>query len=335
MKNRSGPPRTQSAQDHQQLRLGVVCAAVLVLVLAVTSVIYVLPIGYTTYNADLTEAQSVKSGDEVRLAGITVGKVTSLELRPDRVHMTFTVKRQIAVGDQSTLDIRMLTVVGGHYIALTPAGSKPLGDRAIPQDRIRLPYSLSRTLQNAAQPIAEVDGQTMRESVAALNSALTTTPDGLRNVGRAVDSLVSVLNQQQTQVSRALSVADEFLTVIDRNRSYFGVFVRKIGSLETKTVAKKAEITASLQIIKELMERIEQMEPTWQEVFQPVLHKLTEMGPSLQTLLRQLDQAVASLNTARDKIQSAISPGGGLTIDQSAVTLAAPAVCVPVPGMRC
>ncbi|MGY2062732.1 MlaD family protein, partial [Nocardia gipuzkoensis] len=103
---------------RREIRLGI-AGVVLVAILAVgAGVLYVAPIGKKTYTADLAEAQSVKAGDDIRVAGISVGKVKSLELQPDRVIMRFTVDSKVFVGDQSTLDVRMLTVVGGNYVAL-------------------------------------------------------------------------------------------------------------------------------------------------------------------------------------------------------------------------
>jgi phospholipid/cholesterol/gamma-HCH transport system substrate-binding protein len=327
--------RTEAAINHRQLRLGIVGAVVLVLGLVVTGVIYVLPLGQAAYTADLTEARSVRTGDEVRIAGIAVGKVTGLELRPGRVRMSFTVRGDIFVGDQSTLDIRMLTVVGGHYAALVSAGSAPLGSKPIPADRVRLPYSLMRTMQDAAKPVAEVDGTTLRENLAALQTALDRSPDALREAGRAVQSMVTILDRQNSDVSRGLAVTDEFLTAINANKSLIGTFVRQIGLIEVQTLDKKADLIESLRVSAELLSRIAAVEPTWREALQPIFHQLTLAGPAMRELLSRTDQALATLRDLQTELLGAISPQDGVNLDQSAISLAAPTVCIPVPGRKC
>ncbi|MCU1639971.1 MAG: mce8C [Nocardia sp.] len=327
--------RTAAADERRQLRLGIVGAGLLAFVLLAAGVIYVLPLDRVTYSADLTEAQSLTTGDEVRVAGIAVGKVTGLQLRPGRVRMTFTVRKNVFIGDQSTLDIRMLTVVGGHYVALVPAGSNMLGSKVIPADRVHLPYSLMQSMQDAAKPVAEVNGDTLRQNVLEMQAALSRSPDALRDMGRAVQSLVTVLDKQNADVSQALAVSDEFLTAIDNTKSLIGTFVRKLGVIEVQTLNKKAEIAESLRVTGELMARLEAIEPTWYQVIEPVLHQLTLATPQMQQLLGKFDQAVATVQDIRNRLQAAVSAKDGVTVDQSGVTIIAPAVCVPVPGRGC
>ncbi|MFI6866481.1 MlaD family protein [Nocardia sp. NPDC050406] len=327
--------RHETAIARRELRLGVFGAAVLAAVLVATGVIYVLPLGKATYTAELSEARAVDVGDEVRVAGIPVGTVKSLRLLPDRVRMTFTVNDEVRLGDLTSLEVRMLTVVGGHYIAVFPAGDEPLGDGVIPPERVRLPYSLIRTLQDAAAPTAEVDGDTLRRNFTALQQSLSGSPDALRRMGNAVESLVGLLNRQNSDISRALTVMDEYLTTIDRNKSLLGTFVRKIGELETRGLAKKAEIAEALVVTSELLSRIAAIEPAWTSVLEPLADKLVEAVPQLEDLGRRIDQALTGLADLRTRLVAAVTPQDGLTVDQSALTVTAPTVCIPLPGQGC
>ncbi|WP_405166487.1 MlaD family protein [Nocardia sp. NBC_01499] len=113
-----------------------------VVVAAAFGLVYVADGDAATYTAQLSDAGATRVGDEVRVAGMTVGTVKSLSLLADRVEMTLTVDNDVFVGAQSTIDIRMLTIVGGHYVALHPAGTRPLGSAKIPSDHVTLPYNL-------------------------------------------------------------------------------------------------------------------------------------------------------------------------------------------------
>ncbi|MBF6487099.1 MCE family protein [Nocardia otitidiscaviarum] len=319
----------------RELRLGLYGAVALVVLLIATGIVYVLPIGKRVYTAELTEARSVDVGDEVRIAGIGVGAVKSLELLPDRVRMTFTVDDDVRLGNRTALEVRMLTVVGGHYIAAFPAGDEPLGDQIIPPERVRLPYSLIRVLQDAAAPVAEVDGDTLRANFAALEQALEESPDALRRMGIAVESIVGVLERQNAEISRALTVMDEYLTVIDANTALLGTFVRKLGDIETRGLAKKAEIAEALLVTSQLLSRIAAVEPAWREVLEPLADQLVRAVPQLEELGRRIDASLHSLGLLRTRLRAAVTPEHGLGVDQSAITVEAPPVCVPVPGRRC
>ncbi|MGX1778828.1 MlaD family protein [Nocardia brasiliensis] len=329
------PDRHEAAELRRETRFGLLGCAGLAVLLAVTGAIYLVPLGKSTYTAELTEARTVRAGDEIRVAGIRVGTVDSLELLPDRVRMRFTVRDDVFLGDQTTLDIRMLTVVGGHYVAAHPAGDKPLGATVIPADHVRLPYSLVRTLQDAAAPVAQVDGDTLRRNLAALQGSLADNPDALRRMGNALEGLVDILNRQNADISRSLTVLDEYLTSVNENRSLLGTFVREIGLLETMGLDKQAEIKESLRIAAELLSRISALDPAWREQLQPMVDKLMEALPQLKSVAAGLADAIGGIADLRERLQAAVRPASGIVLDQSDVTLDGPSVCVPVPGRGC
>ena len=82
-------------------------------------------------------------GNEVRVAGVKVGKVTKVKLNGDKVRVTFKVK-DAWVGDRTTAMIRIKTLLGQKFVALDPQGTQPLspGD-PIPKERTLAPYDVN------------------------------------------------------------------------------------------------------------------------------------------------------------------------------------------------
>src|SRR6266516_5139779 len=82
-----------------------------------------LPIigGGTVYSAAFSEAAGLKPNDEVRIAGVKVGTVSSVGLERDHVKVTFRVKHAF-IGSQSTLSIRIKTLLGAKYLAVDSVG---------------------------------------------------------------------------------------------------------------------------------------------------------------------------------------------------------------------
>lgn len=318
----------QELNPKSQLRLGLIGAAVLGLVLIATGVIYILPLGKATYTAEMSETGSIKAGDDVRIAGVPVGKVTALSLQSDRVAMTFTVEGDIFMGDATTLDIRMLTAAGGHYVAVSPAGTNPLGSKPIPSDHVKLPYSLGRAFQDASKPIAEVDGSTLRKNFATLEASLSGNPDSLRQIGNAMDSFVDLLDRQSKDVSAALAVADEYLRTVDGAKSLLGELITKLNTLETSMGDKRDEIRESLALVARLLSRIAAIEPSWQTRLQPLVQKLADAIPQLQSAAQRLDGAVTNVHDIGRKVLQMTSPDG-VVPDQSS------GLCIPLPGKVC
>ncbi|WP_253798291.1 MlaD family protein [Nocardia amikacinitolerans] len=318
---------------RRELRLGWIGAAAVVVVLAACGVLYTMPPGQVEYGADMAEAGALRAGEDIRMAGITVGTVKSLELHDDRVHMIFTVDSDVFVGDQSTLDIRMLTIAGGHYVALTSAGSKPLRQKVIAKDRVRLPYTIGQVFQDAVTPVREVDGETLRQNLAELQTALVQSPDGLRQLGRAVDSIVDILDRQNADVSRALAISQEYLSAVSGNTALYGRLTRELNMITDILVDKRAELRGSLALLERMLSRLAAIEPAYDSSLKPMMDELAEAIPELDRLAGRLDQVVASVEHLGQQLREIASGPGGPAVDHSATTV--PALCIPVPGRTC
>ncbi|MBL1078145.1 MCE family protein [Nocardia sp. 2] len=319
----------EGTKKKRELRRGIIGAALVALLLIGAGALFVLPLGKQTYTAELAEAQSVKAGDDIRIAGITVGEVKSLDLKPDRVVMKFTVNSNVFVGDQSSLDIRMLTIVGGHYVALFPAGDKPLGDKAIPMDRVRLPYSLVQTFQDAATPLAKIDGGTLNQNLSALAGSIDSAPDSLRTTLQTVSDYVDALDRQRTQVSNAVSVADEYVRMYDGAKSHLGRLMDNANMLVTILDDKHTEMAEAIRLLSDVLGRLGGAQPAWDQ-----------LKPQLEDAITQLEQLGAKFAptlTAAQSLQTKLSelmiPAEGTADQNQPVT--APQVCVPLPGKDC
>ncbi|MGW0250426.1 MlaD family protein [Nocardia goodfellowii] len=325
-----------TAKRRREVRLGIVGVALLVIGIAAAGALYVVPFGKATYTAELSEAQSVKTGDDVRLAGVSVGSVTSLELKPDKVIMKFTVDNDVFVGDKSSLDVRMLTVVGGHYVALFPAGDKPLGGTAIPADRVRLPYSLVQTFQDATTPLSKIDGNTLRENLATLNQSVAAAPEAVRTTLDTLGSYIDAIDRQRTQVSNAISVASEYVRMYDGAKGDLRRLMDSANQLETALVDKRAEMREAVALFNSVVQRLALLAPTWDSTLKPRAQQLADALPKLEEMGGRLDPMIASAHALTSKLKELAIPEGGLVIDQSGATVPAPAgVCVPLPGKEC
>ncbi|WP_433680567.1 MlaD family protein [Nocardia sp. CA-119907] len=342
----NGPILDEPSRRRKEVRLGIIGAVLVVIAMGAAAALYVIPFGEATYTAELSEAQSVKSGDDIRLAGVSVGAVKSLELKPDKVIMRFTVDSDVFVGDQTSLDVRMLTVVGGHYVALFPAGTAPLGDKPIPADRVRLPYSLVQTFQDATAPIGKIDGDTLRRNLAALDKSIEGAPDSLRTTLDTVGGYIDAIDRQRTQVSNAIAVADEYVTMYDGAKSDLRRLMENADLLETVLIDKRAELRESVALLNSVVQRIAALAPSWDSTLKPKAQQLADALPRLEQMGGQLEPIIASAHDLSEKLRGLVIPEGGLVLDQSGETMTAPAgldpaqvlgtaVCVPLPGKAC
>ena len=105
-------------------------ALALVAVIALTSaMVYANPPGSKIITFYTDDASSISPGITVRVAGVTVGTIKDLEIEPQQVRVRATVDGTAFIGDQSQVEVRMLTPVGGYYVMINSLGNAPLGTR--------------------------------------------------------------------------------------------------------------------------------------------------------------------------------------------------------------
>ena len=140
------------------------------------------------YSAVFSDASRLKSGATVRVAGIRVGTVQDVSLRPDRkVLVTFDADRNIVLTTGTKAQIRYLNLVGDRYLELvdSPGSTKILPAGAqIPQDRTAPALDLDLLLGGLKPVIQGLNPQDVNALTASLIQVL-------QGQGGTLDSLFS------------------------------------------------------------------------------------------------------------------------------------------------
>jgi phospholipid/cholesterol/gamma-HCH transport system substrate-binding protein len=141
------------------IKLTVFVLVALVILWGLWSVLLNATAGQTkTYTAEFTDASGLVEGDNVRIAGVRVGRVDSLELDGARAAVTFSVEAARPVFQNTRVEIRYQNLIGQRYVALVPGAgpAAPLPDGAtIPVARTQPSFDLS-ALFNGFQPLFSV-----------------------------------------------------------------------------------------------------------------------------------------------------------------------------------
>lgn len=78
-----------------------------------------------TIEARFTNVGGLKVGSDVRVAGVSVGRVRSVRLDPETyaAYVAIDVPRQIELDDDTIASIRTTGLIGDKFVALLPGGS--------------------------------------------------------------------------------------------------------------------------------------------------------------------------------------------------------------------
>jgi phospholipid/cholesterol/gamma-HCH transport system substrate-binding protein len=172
--------------------------------------------GGDTYYAAFSESGGLKANDEVRIAGVRVGKVEKVELAGDHVKVTFRVKTDSAFGAQTAASIRIKTLLGAMYLALEPAGPGQLtADSEIPQERTTSPYDVVEAFSGLADTSEEINTDRLAQSLTTLADLTRNTPEEFRGALDGVSRLSSNIAARDDKINSLLKNLDRVSTVLN------------------------------------------------------------------------------------------------------------------------
>jgi phospholipid/cholesterol/gamma-HCH transport system substrate-binding protein len=166
-----------------------------------------LPIigGGDTYYADFSEAGGLKANDEVRIAGVRVGKVDSVSLDGHHVKVAFRIEDGADFGTDTRAAIKVKTLLGAMYLSLEPAGSGQLSEGSeIPTSRTTSPYDVVEAFSGLARTSERIDTGQLATSLTTLADLTRNTPANFRKALSGVSALSTNLAARNQQIGTLL-----------------------------------------------------------------------------------------------------------------------------------
>lgn len=286
-------------REQNKTVIGAVGLTLILLILAASFNADKLPIigGGTVYKAAFTEAAGLQPNDEVRIAGVKVGKVIGVDLDRDHVLVHFRLKNA-DFGKTSRADIRIKTVLGRKFLMLTPDGPGQLSTSdVIPTSRTSSPYDVSEAFQGLASTVGQIDTKQLETSFQTLADTFRDTPDdvkasltGLSRLSRTIasrDQQLQVLLQRSSVVTQTLSQRDQDLTAFMADSSLI------LQELRRRRAAIDALLTSTTQLSEQLIALVRENRAT----LAPALAKLHDVVLVLKANQDNIDKALPRLAT--------------------------------------
>jgi len=154
-------------------------------------------INRTNVVAYFENSNGIYVGDDVRILGVPVGRITSIEPQPEQVKVSFWYDDKYDVPADAKAAILSPTLVTARAIQLTPvytAGPVMKDDAVIPRERTAVPVEWDEVRQQL-EKIADSLQPTEPGGVSPLGSLINTTADNLRGQGANIRDTVIKLSQ--------------------------------------------------------------------------------------------------------------------------------------------
>jgi phospholipid/cholesterol/gamma-HCH transport system substrate-binding protein len=286
---------------RQRNHLVIGMAGIAVIVLGVLAAFNAdqLPVigGGDEYSAEFTDASGLVTDNEVRIAGVKVGKVTGIDLThhdgKPAVRVDFRVDRDVSFGTKTEATIRIKTVLGQKFLSLEPDGPGAMQPgQQIPRSRTSSPFDVVQAVNGLADTVDKIDTKQLAKAFDTLSATLEdTAPNvkgsihGLSRLSRTVASRDDALRQL---LRRARGVTQ---VLADRDKQF------------------QQLLTDGNKLLKEVKARrdaIHQLLVSTDELAKQLSGLVTDNQKQLEPALKQLRQVVQVLQDNRDNLTKSI-----------------------------
>jgi len=198
-------------RERNPIVIGLASMAAIALLLLAALNVDSLPVigGGKTYSAYFTEAAGLKANDEVRIAGVRVGRVKDVALDGDKVKVKFKVQ-DAWVGEESTAYIKIKSVLGQKYVAIDPRGERVQDPgKTIPLQRTASPYDVLEAFRGLAQTTNEIDTDQLAQGLTALSDSVRDSPVQVREALTGLSRMSETISKRDTELRTLLANAKD------------------------------------------------------------------------------------------------------------------------------
>jgi|GEM_PF-209605 len=264
--------------------------------------------------AIFSNAFTVIPGEDVKISGVKVGKISSLDVTPDNkaaVVLDITEPGFKDFRKDATCTIRPQSLIGERFVECTPTQPRADGDKAAPElDKIKRGAGKGEFLLPDSQTLKPVDldlvGNIMRLPyrerlsiiINELGTGLAANGDDLRQAVKEADpaleqtdKVLAILADQNKTLSALAKNGDEVLRPLARDKAKVADFIDKADKTAVASAERRSDIEAGLQKFPAFLQ---QLKPTVERLggladqMTPVLTDLNSAAPQINQVIKQL-----------------------------------------------
>lgn len=314
----------KAMQERDQALVAIVGTLVGALLVLISMNLRHLPLissSGASYRAEFSNSGGLTSGADVRVAGISVGKVKSVKVSGDHVEVRFTVRNGVRLGSTSSASVEIATVLGQLFMQVESSGPGRLstGD-AIPVARTTVPYTLLDAFGALGQNTQQTDLPTLRRSLDQLAATVTATSPadvsatltGLSKIAQAVASRqgeITTLLHNAGQVAQTLATnGSALVSLLSQGDTFLQMLVQRHAAIN-QLLADTAQLGAELRTL------------------------ITQNGARLTPLLSNLATISGVLASDKAQLEQSIKSVGQFSVNIANVTGSGPWVDLMLPAL--
>jgi phospholipid/cholesterol/gamma-HCH transport system substrate-binding protein len=203
------------------------------------------------YHATFTDASRLKAGQDVRIAGVPVGKVGAVKLNPDNtVDVAFNVDKRYQLYTSTRAVVRYQNLVGDRYLEITAGPGElrkiPPGS-TIPRENTQPALDLDALLGGLRPVLKGLDGAKINEVSNAVMELLQGQGGALSTLLSTTSAFTENLAARDQLIGDVINNLNTALGTVDEKGAQFDASVDQLQKLLTGLAQGRDPIAGAIQ----------------------------------------------------------------------------------------
>jgi phospholipid/cholesterol/gamma-HCH transport system substrate-binding protein len=300
---------------HPRITGAVSLAVLALLVLAAFRLDGITSVGDPAYRAAFRDASGLAPGNEVRVAGVRVGKVTGVGLARGAAGPYVRVRFRlddgaVRLGKRTSATIRIKTVLGQKYLAIAPAGQGRLPEGAeIPLDRTASPFDVIQAVTGLAETVDEIDSARLGEAFTTLARTFADTPASVETSLSGLSRLSRTIASRDAELRELLSRARTVTAVLAERDEEFRKLVADGDALLREVSRRRDAIHELLVGTSQLSKELSGLVADNRDQLKPALDQLRGVVGILQRNRDNLTKTIEGMAPFVDAFANVVGNG--------------------------
>lgn len=294
----------RTLQGSDRFGKGLMGVAIVAMVIAVGSTLTSVPMLFAVpiYYAQFSDTGGLNVGDRVRIAGMDVGDVKSMDINGDKVEIGYTLGGR-TIGTDSRAAIRTDTILGRKNIEIQPRGTETLPPRGtLPLGQTTTPYQIYDAFLDVTRNASGWDTKSVKQSLNVLSETVDQTYPHLSAALEGVEKFSDTIGKRDDDVKKLLANANKVATVLgDRST--------QVNQLLVNAQTLLAAVNSRGQAVDLLLQRISSVSNQVEGLINdnPNLNHVLEQLRTVSDILVERKQDLADTLTVAGKFITSLA----------------------------
>lgn len=296
-------------------RVARVVAAVLVALIGAATLLLVRETFWrpTTISAYFVSATAIYPGDDVRVAGIKVGRITSIQPQGAHVKMTLTVEHGVPVPADAKAVIVAANLISARYVELTPAyrrsgptsgGPTMPNGAVIPTERTAVPVEWDQVkdqlirLATELGPNSQVSTPSIARFIDSAANALGGNGDKLRQMLAQLSGVGRILADGSGNIADTIKNLQTFVTALRDSNQQIVQFQNHFATLTSVLNNNRSDLDAALTNLSQAVGEVQRFVAETRDKTSEQVQRLADVTSNLVAHRQDIEQLLHVAGTA-------------------------------------